>query len=72
MDEVLEKILPIYNEALTAFKSRNFELAKQKFQECLEIRPEDGPSKMYVERCQEFIDNPPNEDWDGAFTMTTK
>ena len=38
----------------------------------LKVVPEDGPSKVYYERCKYYIDNPPPEDWDGVFVMTTK
>ena len=30
------------------------------------------PSKIYIERCDMFINNPPGEDWDGVWRMTTK
>jgi len=30
------------------------------------------PSKVYIFRCNHFIENPPDKDWDGVWTMTTK
>ena len=34
--------------------------------------PLDGPTALYVERCQEFQDDPPPRDWDGVYRMKTK
>jgi adenylate cyclase len=32
----------------------------------------DRLAEMYVSRCQHFIDNPPDDDWNGVWVMTTK
>lgn len=37
-----------------------------------EIKLDDGPSSMYIQRCQELKLAPPGEFWDGTYTMTTK
>ena len=31
-----------------------------------------NPSLVYIERCRIFIENPPDENWDGVWTMTSK
>ncbi len=31
-----------------------------------------NPSLVYIERCQYFLENPPGEDWDGSWTLTSK
>lgn len=68
----MEKVLALYNEGLLLYKTRKFQEAKSKFIEALQISPEDGPSKLYIERCEAFIQNPPPADWDGVCIMTTK
>ena len=35
-------------------------------------RPDDGPSKVLLERCRQYAANPPGPDWDGVYVMTTK
>lgn len=65
-------MLMIYKQALNLYKQRKFKEALEKFEECLRIDPEDGPSKVYVERCQYFLQNPPPDDWDGVFELKTK
>ncbi len=70
--EKLQKMLDNYNEGLKLYRERKFEEALGYFKKALEIDPEDGPSKLYVDRCEMLMKNPPPADWDGVFTMTTK
>jgi hypothetical protein len=65
-------MLKCYNQGLELYRNRRFSEAKTLFLKCLEIVPDDGPANIYVERCDVFIQNPPPEDWDGVFVMTTK
>ena len=39
-------------------------MALQYFGAALEADPADGPSALYVERCEEYMINPPPADWD--------
>jgi adenylate cyclase len=32
----------------------------------------DETSKVFIDRCKQFIQNPPDENWDGTFNLTTK
>ncbi|MCX8069009.1 MAG: tetratricopeptide repeat protein [Thermodesulfovibrionales bacterium] len=66
------KMLEYYNKGLELYRSRHFVEAKEYFQKCLSLVPDDGPSAVYIERCDYFIKNPPPENWDGVFVMTTK
>ena len=50
----------------------NFDNAKKEFALALKIDANDGPSKVYYARCKHYVENPPPEDWDGVFVMTTK
>jgi adenylate cyclase len=59
-------------EGLEAYKERQWVQAITLFQEALQRDPNDKPSKMYIERCSEYLQNPPPEDWDGVFEITTK
>ena len=38
----------------------------------IKIDPDDGPSRIYFERCEEYIKDSPPEDWDGVYVMKTK
>lgn len=72
MKEEMKKLLDHYNEGLKLYKERKFKEALECFNQALLVKPDDGPSKLYTERCQMLIKDPPPPDWDGVFTMTTK
>lgn len=67
-----EELLKNYNKGLELYKQRKWDEAIGFFQKALEIFPKDGPSGLYLERCMKYKENPPPEDWDGVFVMTTK
>lgn len=50
----------------------NWAGARAEFQACLEIVADDPVSKLYVERCNEYLADPPGADWDGVFVMKSK
>lgn len=72
MTEQQKRLLEQYNKALNLYKQREWEKALNEFKKALEIVPDDGPSKLYIERCLEYMKNPPPSDWDGVFVMKTK
>lgn len=67
-----KKVLDFFAEGRKFYKLMEFEAALVSFEKALEIDPNDGPSRVYVERCRHYIENPPPEDWDGVFVMKTK
>jgi adenylate cyclase len=54
------------------FRNRKWDAAQRAFQEFLEKWPEDGPSRVYWKRCQEYLFDEPSANWDGVFVMTHK
>jgi len=64
--------LKLYHEALEQYHKQNFDLAEKLFSSALELNPWDSPSKIYLERIVYYKNNPPEENWDGSFTMKTK
>ncbi|OHD13574.1 MAG: hypothetical protein A2Z96_00190 [Spirochaetes bacterium GWB1_48_6] len=67
-----KKVLELFNEGRKCYKLLEFAKAKELFLQALGVDPTDGPSKVYVERCQHYIDEPPEDDWDGVYIMKTK
>ena len=61
-----------FRDALAEYRKRNWARARQAFQAVLTQFPQDGPAKLYLERCGALSQNPPAADWDGVYTMTTK
>jgi adenylate cyclase len=47
-------------------------MAEATFGECLKIRPDDGPSRVFLERVQVLRRNPPGKDWHGVWNLVEK
>ncbi|MBN1259023.1 adenylate/guanylate cyclase domain-containing protein [Candidatus Peregrinibacteria bacterium] len=61
-------LIGLYETALKLYREKNFMAASQKFAELAE----DIPSRVFAKRCQDFMQNPPPEGWDGVYTFMTK
>lgn len=72
ISEKKRQVLELYGEGRKLYKLMQFDKAKDSFARALRVDPEDGPSKVYYARCKHYMENPPPEDWDGVFVMTTK
>ncbi len=72
ISEKKKKVLDIFAQGRKKYKLLDFAGAKKLFAEALKIDSEDGPSKVYYARSKHYIDNPPSDDWDGVFVMTSK
>jgi class 3 adenylate cyclase len=49
------KLLDLYHKGLDAYRQEKWEEAKASFEQALAINPEDGPSEVYLDRCQENL-----------------
>ena len=68
-----EPIFEHYNRAVVLYQARNFEAAAALFNLALAAtNGNDGPSAVYVERCQELAAEPPAPDWDLVYVMKHK
>ena len=72
LDSELEALLEVYRRALDVYYQRDFEQSRRIFESALELRPGDGPSRVYLDRCYAYLENPPPDEWDGVYIMTTK
>jgi adenylate cyclase len=54
------------------YRKRLWEEAQRTFQSILDRWGEDGPSRLYWKRCQDYLFDEPPSGWDGVFTMTHK
>jgi len=61
-----------YNKGMDYFSERQWKRALNAFQDTLKILSDDGPSKTYIKRCEEFMKKPPSQKWDGVYTMKSK
>ncbi len=61
-----------FNEAINLYRAKRFEEAKKLFSRSRDLLKADAPSSLYIDRCDEYIIEPPGEDWDGVYTAKTK
>ncbi len=61
-----------FQEGLSYYRLQRWDDAIKRFRVCLELDPEDGPSKIFIDRCENLKEEPPPADWDGVFIMKTK
>ncbi|MEQ9363631.1 MAG: tetratricopeptide repeat protein [Leptospirales bacterium] len=67
-----QQLLQQYNDALDLYKRREWQAALDAFNKALDLDPHDGPTRVYIGRCETYLKEPPGEDWDGVFEMKTK
>jgi class 3 adenylate cyclase/CHASE2 domain-containing sensor protein len=60
----MAEVIGHYENGLNAYRDRDFELAGRYFETALELRPDDGPARLYAGRCREYMLEPPPADWD--------
>ena len=57
---------------LEVWEAMNWQAALEGFAGVLDDQPNDGPAKVYVNRCRYYCDQPPPDDWDGVWQMSEK
>jgi len=60
-----------FESGLNLFRSAEFRSAAAIFSK-LADELDDVPSRLYLERCKEYLENPPGVEWDGVYTAKTK
>ncbi|HPC85079.1 MAG TPA: adenylate/guanylate cyclase domain-containing protein [Smithellaceae bacterium] len=71
-EAAFKELLEGFAKGLALYREAKWDEAIAAFEGVLALRPNDYPSKMYVERCKNLKENPPPEPWDGVFVMTKK
>jgi len=61
-----------FHNALELFESRRWNDAGKGFAQVIKQFPNDGPSRLYYNRCRQYITNAPLPNWDGVFNMAEK
>ncbi len=78
---ILLNLKKTFHEGLAFYKAKEWDKALEAFQASLVYEYErfpdlkgkkTNPSLIYIERCKTFKLNPPPEDWDGVYTLTSK
>src|ERR1700722_8188411 len=68
----IEEHLEFFAQGRACYRERRWQDAQIVFEKLLERWPDDGPARMYLSRCREYLVAGPEEDWDGVYVMTHK
>lgn len=72
LSEKHKQCVSSYMNGIEMYKKMKWQEAIEEFEKALKIDDKDSPSKLYIERCMRFINEPPEEGWDGVFVFLKK
>ncbi|HXO00346.1 MAG TPA: adenylate/guanylate cyclase domain-containing protein [Candidatus Acidoferrales bacterium] len=67
-----KELIELFGRGREAYKARDWSAAKAAFEEVLNKWPKDGPSRVFIGRCDEYLAAGPGADWDGVYVMMHK
>ena len=68
----LAAVIAAYEAGFDAYQQRDWAMALQRFGDALELAPSDRPSRIFIDRCRYYRENPPPEEWNGVWIMEEK
>jgi adenylate cyclase len=74
-NQTSSKIVSFCNEfkvAFAAYLNKDWSLGVQLFEKIAGQYPDDRATKIHLDRCRQFIINPPDPSWDGGQEMNKK
>jgi adenylate cyclase len=72
LSEELARLRECYGEARRMYIAQQWDSAEATFRECLQLRPNDAPSRVFLQRIQALRRNPPGDDWNGVWQLGEK
>jgi adenylate cyclase len=66
------EMIAIFAKGREAYKQRAWAEARSHFEKVLARWPTDGPSRIFSDRCSEYLAAAPPTDWDGVYVLTHK
>jgi adenylate cyclase len=71
-DALVKQAAAKFGEGLALYRAQRFAEARSVFEDAVRVRPDDGPARMYIARCEHFLVEPPPAGWDGVWHMKEK
>ncbi len=66
----MDEAFALYKQGLAALEERNFVEAERLFSTIIgRLAPNDRPAAIMLERCRQYLRQPPSPDWDGAILI---
>lgn len=64
--------ITLYTQGRALYQQRKFDRAIETFSQLLRQSPDDQATRLYLERCQRLQQEPPSNNWDGAWQLQEK
>jgi adenylate cyclase len=61
-----------FEKGLAFYRSREWKDARESFEACLTIDPDDGPSHLFISRIIPYESDPPGDEWTGIWDLSGK
>lgn len=61
-----------FQEGRLAYRAQDCDLARKHFMTCMQIKPDDGPSDLYLRRIEDMSKQTKIENWNGVYTFKHK
>jgi len=62
----------LFSQAREAYKTRDWKKARNYFEDVLHHWPNDGPARVFLARCDDYLAEEPPVDWEGVYVMKHK
>jgi adenylate cyclase len=72
LDPQAARLRAEFEIGLAEYRRSRWAAAEARFKACLALKPDDGPSRAYVERVEQFRKLPPPADWSGVWNFAEK
>ena len=81
LSQETQDCLDCFQKGIDNYLKQDWDGALKLFEQAKELEPnkpgvtpgvKDNPSMILIDRCQVMKENPPGDDWDGVYVMTTK
>ncbi len=72
LNESQPKLIDSFERGLAAYRKQDWDAAEASFKEGLDAVPGDPPTKVFLERIEDFRKLPPPPAWDGVWVATHK
>ncbi len=80
VDDNIVQLKTLFHQGLELYQNQKWDDAISAFNKSLEceinrypeLKDKINPSKIYIDRCNQFKELPPPPDWNGIFTLTSK
>lgn len=66
------RIAQLHDTAMAHYRERRFLEASDVFRTIIAMRDNDGPARILLRRCQRYLKQPPDDDWDGSYRAEGK